>query len=125
MKRLANITPLLAILLLTACGGQEYHQFQTRGPAAPPVTTVPTTPTTPTTPSSGFPWGGGGTGTGTGSTSTNTLPPVTSSFSVSGPGGINTTYTFSVNTDNVLKIDIAATPAGNLSLPGSQYSNFT
>ena len=71
---------------------------------------------------------GSGTGTGTGTGSgTAFLPAYSESFNrMTGVGGANPTYTTqAVQTDSILKVKITAGPAGNLSLPGSTYSNFT
>lgn len=115
----------LFLALLSGCGGQSYDNIQTTGAGIPTGSGIPApatgTPSSPTV--GGFPFGGS-TGSSTG-TATGTFPPFSYNFSVTGAGGTNPVYTAQVNTDNILRVDIAAGPAGELSLGGGQYSNYT
>lgn len=55
-------------------------------------------------------------------TSTNNLlPPVQESFTVTGSGGTNPTYSVTVDTDNLLQVQITAGAATNV-IPGSNFS---
>lgn len=126
------LAPALAGIILgtlSACGGQSYDNIQTSG--APPGAVVPSAipgsvpgsvPGSTTGTTGGFPFGGS---TGSSSSTTGGFPPYSYNFSVTGPGGTDPTYTAQVNTDNILRIDIAAGPGGELSLGSGQYSNYT
>lgn len=56
------------------------------------------------------------------STSESALPPITESFTVSGPSGTTPSYTTTVNTDNLLKIKVTAGGAGQITDPTYGFS---
>ncbi len=59
-------------------------------------------------------------------TGSGSLPPLTYTFSLTGPGGNHETYTTpSITTDSILNVRVTAGPAGQLSAAGVSYSNFS
>jgi hypothetical protein len=48
----------------------------------------------------------------------NLLPPITTSFSVTGPEGTTPSFSTTVDTDDILRIKITSDSAGKVSLPG-------
>ncbi len=98
-----------AALLLTSCGATTYKESASDSTQAQ------------ATYSSGTSTTGGSTGA-TGSTgSSDQYPAITTSFTLTGSGGTTPTYSFTVATDNLLKVRVNAGAATNV-IPGSNFS---
>lgn len=108
--KITVITSLLTAGLLVGCGGTPYATF-TPNSSTTSAATTSTTTTTTTTSSTGS------------TTTTSNLPAITDNFSLNGPGGTVTSYSTSVNTDNVLSVEITAGAAGQMTL--GTYSNYS
>lgn len=114
-KKGASILTALALLaIVSSCGGRSSRDTTDADQGA--------------SGSNGASSGGSG-GTSTTSTDSGTdnfNPAYTYSFSLTGPGGANSSTTLpAVDTDRMLKVRVKPGAAGVLSLPGNQYSGFS
>lgn len=106
----------LSAMLLTSCGGTSYKEPSSGS------TQAQSSYNSGGSTSSGTTTGTGTTGsTGSTGSSTNAYPAITTSFSLTGSGGTAPTYSFTVSTDNLLRVRVNAGASTNV-IPGSNFS---
>lgn len=109
---------LVSVLSIAGCGGAPYQERN--------AVSQQSNSSTGSNGSGSSNWGGSD-NNGSDDDSTpvdpgNTLPPITSSFTVTGAQGQTPSHEFTVTTDNLLKVKVIAGPASQATIPGSNFS---
>lgn len=107
-----SATVALSAVLLTSCGATSYKETSMNSTQAQSTYTGGNTSTGGTTGNTGS------TGT-TGDTSS--YPAFTTTFTLTGSSGTSPSYSYTVQTDNLLKVKVTAGAATNV-IPGSNFS---
>jgi hypothetical protein len=108
-----SATVALSAILLTSCGATTYKEISS-GSATAAQTSTPTGSTTNTGTT-------GSTGSTGSTTDTSTYPAITTQFTLTGSGGTSPSYSYTVTTDNLLKVKVTTGAATNV-IPGSNFS---
>ncbi|MFL5812324.1 MAG: hypothetical protein ACJ763_02005 [Bdellovibrionia bacterium] len=106
-----SATVALSAILLTSCGASTYKETASGTTQAQSTYTGGTPPTGGTTAPTGSTGGG----------DTSTYPAITTSFTLTGSSGSTPSYSYTVTTDNLLKVRVNAGAATNV-IPGSNFS---
>lgn len=106
----------LSAILLTSCGGTSYKE-----PSSASSTQSQSSYTSGGTTSSGNTTGTTGSTGSTGTSGSDQYPAITTSFTLTGSNGTTPNYSFTVATDNLLRVKVTAGAATNV-IPGSNFS---